>query len=129
MKIPVTGFVISSNELGDQHSHTLYISTWDGRPVHTHAFSGYTSYDDDHSHYYSGMTEPAPTGVPHAHRYYTVTTRDDGHTHVIQGTTGPAIPLPNGGHYHYFEGYTTVNGRPPHSHMYRGNTGDAISQY
>ena len=122
MRIPVTGFVIESSGLGSEHSHTLYISSWDGRPVHTHAFSGCTSCDDGHSHYYAGMTEPAPTGVPHVHKYYTVTDISDRHTHRIKGTTGPAIPLPNGGHYHYFEGYTTVDGRHPHSHIYRGKT-------
>ncbi|WP_139488537.1 YmaF family protein [Brevibacillus dissolubilis] len=124
MKIPVTGFVMESNDFGSQHSHTLFITTWDGRPVHRHAFSGCTSCDDGHTHYYAGMTEPAPTGVPHVHHYYTVTAISHGHTHTIKGTTGPAIPLPNGGHVHYFEGYTTVDGMNPHSHMYRGTTGD-----
>ncbi|MGD8192189.1 YmaF family protein [Brevibacillus ginsengisoli] len=129
MKIAVTGFVIDSNEFDSQHSHTLYITSWDGKPVHTHAFSGCTTCDDGHSHYYSGMTEPAQTGVPHVHNYYTVTAVKDGHTHVIQGTTGPAISLPTGGHYHRFEGYTTVNGMHPHSHMYSGNTGNQQGAY
>jgi hypothetical protein len=72
------------------------------------------------------MTAPAPTGVQHVHGYYTVTTLDDGHTHVIHGTTGPSVPIPGGGHVHYFEGYTTVNGRHPHAHLYRGTTGGEV---
>lgn len=123
MRIPVTELLIDSNEFGP-HFHNFYITTWDGRAVHTHAFSGMTSFDDGHSHNYSGMTEPAQTGVNHVHQYYTMTTISDGHYHIIRGTTGPAVALPNGGHIHYFEGYTTVNGMHPHSHMYRAQTGN-----
>ncbi|MBG9774955.1 YmaF family protein [Brevibacillus laterosporus] len=125
-KIPVTGFLVQSNEFSSEHSHELYITSWNGMPVHTHPFSGTTSFNDGHDHQYIGVTEPAPTGVPHVHRYYTVTSFDDGHTHVIGGTTGPAIGLPRGGHVHYFEGYTTVNGRRPHSHHYKGTTENEI---
>jgi hypothetical protein len=52
---------------------------------------------------------------------------DQGHTHIIQGTTGGSIPLPGGGHYHLFEGYTTVNGMRPHHHAYSGRTGDEVN--
>lgn len=126
MKIPVTGFVMDS---GDDavHSHRLYITSWNGRPVHVHAIAGVTSVDDGHSHRYSSWTAPAPSGVPHVHRYHAVTSFEHGHTHVIQGTTGPAIPIPGGGHVHLFEGYTTVNGVHPHAHAYSGRTGDAVS--
>lgn len=127
MRIQITGLLIESNGPGPQHSHNFYILTWDSRTVHTHAFSGYTSIDDGHSHYYSGKTEPAPTGVPHVHQYYTVTTVNDGHDHTIRGTTGPAISMTNGGHYHYFEGYTTINGTQPHSHKYRAQTGNEMA--
>lgn len=72
------------------------------------------------------MTEPAPSGVQHVHGYFAVTSFDDGHSHTIRGTTGPSIPLPCGGHYHYFEGYTTVNGSMPHTHRYGGNTGNEV---
>lgn len=123
-QIPVTGFVIHTTDSGNEHSHGLYLTSWDGRPIyHVHAFSGVTSYDDGHVHEYAGMTAPAPTGVPHVHQYYTITTVNNGHTHVIQGVTGPAIDVPGGGHIHYFEGFSTVNGINPHTHYYKGATG------
>ncbi|TJY41305.1 hypothetical protein E5161_12815 [Cohnella pontilimi] len=124
MKIPVSGFIVHSEDADGQHSHQLYITSWDGRPVHVHEFAGVTSFDVGHSHRYAGTTAPAPTGVPHVHEYRTVTSFDDGHTHEICGTTGDEIPLPGGGHYHLFEGFTTVNGRTPHSHAYSGKTSD-----
>ncbi|RAV23359.1 YmaF family protein [Paenibacillus contaminans] len=128
MKIPVTGFVLESGDEDGHHSHQLFITSWNGKPVHVHAFSGVTSVNDGHSHDYSSWTAPAPTGVPHVHGYRAVTSMDQGHTHLIQGTTGPVIALPGGGHYHMFEGYTTINGRNPHSHAYRGQTSNEVSQ-
>ena len=127
MKIPVTGFVMDSGDDDDQHSHRLYITSWNGIPVHVHAFSGVTSVNDGHSHEYAGWTAPAPSGVPHVHSYRTFTSVDHGHNHLIEGTTGPAIDLPGGGHYHLFEGYTTIDGSHPHSHAYRGRTGNEVS--
>lgn len=126
MDIPITGFVVHSHNGDSDHSHKLYITSWDGRPVHVHPFSGVTSYDYGHNHHYAGMTESAPSGVPHVHNYYAQTSFDAHHSHIIRGTTGPAIPLPGGGHYHHFEGYTTVNGSHPHAHAYNGNTGNAV---
>jgi hypothetical protein len=125
MQIPVSGFVIHADG-DDYHSHRLYITSWDGRPVHVHAFSGVTSVEDGHSHEYSDWTAPAPSGVPHVHEYRTFTSLDFGHRHLIQGRTGPAVPLPGGGHYHTFEGYTTVNGLNPHAHAYSGRTGNEV---
>lgn len=127
MKIPVTGFVMDSGGDDAHHSHKLYITSWNGIPVHVHAFSGETTVNDGHSHEYSSWTAPAPSGVPHVHGYRTVTSLNQGHTHLIQGTTGPAIDLPGGGHYHLFEGYTTINGRHPHSHANSGRTGNEFS--
>lgn len=125
MKIPITGFLYESNEenSNSQHSHHLYITSWDGKPVHAHKFTGVTSIDVGHRHKYAGTTEPAPIGVPHTHRYCTFTSFDDGHRHEIKGVTGPAIPLPGGGHFHEFRGVTSVDGDPPHSHKYSGKTG------
>ncbi|MBO9598391.1 MAG: hypothetical protein J7559_11320 [Cohnella sp.] len=124
MDIPVTGYVLCTNDSGDQHSHKLFITTWDGRQVHVHGFAGMTTVEDGHAHQYAGVTAPAPTGVPHVHAFQTETTFNDGHTHFIRGTTGEAVPLPGGGHIHYFSGYTTVNGRHPHTHAYQGRTGN-----
>jgi hypothetical protein len=123
MDIPITGFVMHSDDDNDKHSHKLFITSWGGRPVHTHEFNGVTSSNVAHNHRYAGVTEAAPNGVPHVHQYYTVTSFDAGHTHLIQGATGPAIPIPGGGHIHYFEGLTTVNGSIPHTHAYSGKTG------
>ena len=124
MEIPVTGIIVETSGLNkdQEHSHVLYLTSWDGRPVHRHHFSGVTSVNDGHEHRYAGTTEPAPTGVPHKHQYMTITSISDGHRHEIRGVTGPAIPIPEGGHYHKFQGVTTVNGTHPHAHRYGGNT-------
>jgi hypothetical protein len=124
-EIPICGRLISNeekSESGSSHSHYLQITSWDGKPLHTHPFYGVTSFDVGHNHRYAGTTAPAPSGVPHTHKYYTITSFDDGHKHVIKGVTGPAITLPNGGHYHAFRGVTTVNGDTPHAHSYSGRT-------
>ncbi len=105
-----------------QHTHHMYLISWDGEALHVHHFNGVTSYNAGHRHRYLGTTEAAPSGVPHTHAYYTETSFDDGHRHIIRGWTGPAIPLPGGGHYHVFRGYTTVNGKIPHTHYYYGKT-------
>ncbi|MFB0840572.1 YmaF family protein [Paenibacillus oleatilyticus] len=126
MDIPIRGFVMASDGGGSSHTHKLYITSWDGRPVHVHPFSGVTSFDAGHNHHYAGCTEPAPSGVQHVHGYFAETSFDDGHTHSIRGTTGPSVPIPGGGHIHYFEGYTTINGRIPHAHRYSGKTGNEI---
>ncbi|WP_420802076.1 YmaF family protein [Tumebacillus flagellatus] len=115
-----------AEEAGEPHSHQVFLLSWDGRAVHVHHFSGTTSFDVGYRHRDAGTTEPAPSGVPHTHRYATSTTFDDGHRHHLHGTTGPAIPLPGGGHYHFFEGVTTGNGRIPHTHHYRGKTGGEV---
>lgn len=129
MEIPLTGLMVEHHDPDSHHSHKLYITSWDGRPVHTHPFSGVTSFDYGHHHEYASMTEPAASGVQHVHGYYTVTSFSAGHTHVIRGVTGPAIPLTGGGHYHYFEGFTSVNGSTPHAHRYKGSTGNEISDF
>ncbi|KIL45262.1 YmaF family protein [Jeotgalibacillus soli] len=124
MEVLVTGFMIHSNDsnIDAEHSHHLYLTTWDGKPIHKHYFSGVTSFNVGHDHKYAGTTEAAPSGVPHTHKFFTHTSFDDGHKHEIQGITGPAIPLPDGGHYHNFQGVTTINGAHPHSHRFSGNT-------
>ncbi|WP_309143157.1 YmaF family protein [Domibacillus sp. A3M-37] len=112
MEVPVTGLVLHSDDSNSSsnHSHHLYLATWNDLPVsvHMHHFSGATSFDVGMiTNHYAGKTEPAP----HTHRYFSVTTFNDGHKHEIQGMTGPAIPLPNGGgHHHKFKGVTTLNG-------------------
>ncbi|MGG1292848.1 YmaF family protein [Bacillus smithii] len=142
MEIPVTGYIVHSSDSDSDHSHVLYLTIWDGRPLdsdsdhshvlyltiwdgrplHKHHFSGVTSFNVGHEHRYAGTTEPAPSGVPHTHKYFAITSLNDGHKHEIRGVTGPAIPLPEGGHYHNFHGVTTINGSHPHSHKYSGKT-------
>jgi hypothetical protein len=126
MEIPVTGFVVNHNESDSEHSHILYLTSWNGVPIHVHEFSGVTSFDVGHDHRYAGKTEPAPSGVQHVHRYCTFTSVDNDHKHLIKGVTGPAIPLRGGGHFHYFEGCTTVSGAIPHTHQYCGKTGNEL---
>lgn len=125
MQIPITGFIYESDDmsLNGEHSHVLYLTSFNGRPVHIHGFGGFTSFDVGHRHEYLGRTEAAPSGVPHDHRYFTITSFNDGHKHRIEGTTGPAIETPWGGHYHEFKGTTTIDGSTPHKHMYSGQTG------
>ncbi|WP_100404697.1 YmaF family protein [Bacillus solitudinis] len=120
--VPVTGYLYPSDDADPHHSHNLYITTWDGQPVHTHEFKGVTSFDVGHDHRYAGTTEPAPSGVKHTHRYCTFTSFDAEHKHVIKGVTGPAIFLPGEGHYHEFSGVTSVDGQTPHKHRYCGRT-------
>lgn len=125
MEIRVLGFLYESTDdtsNHELHSHQLYITSWDGKPLHSHKISGVTSFDAGHNHKYAGMTEPAPSGVPHKHKYFTITSFDNGHRHKIKGVTGPAIPLPGGGHYHKFSGVTSRDGDPPHTHKYFGKT-------
>lgn len=124
METPVYGYIVDAQcAAGDMsHTHDMYLISWDGRQLHVHHFQGVTSVDVGHHHHYAGTTEPAPSGVQHTHAYQAMTSFDDGHTHIIRGHTGPAIPLPNGGHYHFFEGVTTINGSTPHTHRYSGNT-------
>lgn len=122
LDIPVSGFMYHSGHFDGLHSHRLYITSWDGRQTHIHHFRGITSFDAGHDHRYSGMTEPAPSSIQHTHRYFTFTSVDERHRHQIRGVTGPAIPLPGGGHYHEFQGTTSVDGAIPHRHRYRGRT-------
>lgn len=110
----------------DTHAHEIFIVTWDGKILHTHGFEGLTSFNVGHRHFYAGITQPEPSGVPHTHLYSTVTSFNDGHTHRLSGRTGPANPLPGGGHYHFFEGVTTIDGRTPHTHAYSGSTGNEL---
>lgn len=123
----VFGVVYEANESDNEtHSHEIFLITLDGRMLHTHGFSGVTSFNVGHRHNYAGVTQRAPSGVPHTHAYSTVTSLNDGHVHRITGRTGPEIPLPGGGHYHFFQGVTTIDGRTPHSHTYSGRTGNEI---
>ncbi|WP_227935429.1 YmaF family protein [Alkalihalobacillus deserti] len=120
--VPVTGFMYHSSSDDPLHSHNMYITTWDGKPVHIHHFRGETSFDVGHNHHYAGKTEPAPSGVQHTHNYFTFTSFDAGHKHVIRGVTGPAIHIPDRGHYHEFSGVTSVDGDISHTHRYSGKT-------
>jgi hypothetical protein len=124
MEIPINGFLYHAKNGDPLHSHQLYITSWNGRPLttHVHGFNGVTSFNAGHRHSYAGTTEPAPSGVQHTHQYFTFTSIDDRHQHQIRGVTGPAIPVSGGGHYHEFSGVTTVDGMNPHSHKYSGRT-------
>jgi hypothetical protein len=88
--------------------------------LHSHHFSGNTSYDVGHSHEVSGRTRLARDTAHHVHSYYSTTSYNEGHIHHVKGVTGPAI-YRGKGHYHNLSGVTTVNGRTPHSHRYRAS--------
>ncbi len=45
MGIPVTDFMFHSNDSDPFPSHQLFITSWDGRPVHVHQFNRETSFD------------------------------------------------------------------------------------
>lgn len=68
--IPVTGLMYDSDE-NPSHSHILYITSWNGRPVHTHQFKGVTSFDEEHKHSIRGVTGPAVavSGGGHFHEF------------------------------------------------------------
>ncbi|WP_158701738.1 YmaF family protein [Lentibacillus sp. Marseille-P4043] len=87
---------------------------------HIHSLMGTTSIELDHTHQYIETTGPAPNGIQHTHEYSGWTNFDDKQRHKISGRTGPAIPLQDGGHIHYYEGFTT--GYPNHQHWYQGFT-------
>ncbi|WP_422691252.1 YmaF family protein [Clostridium thermosuccinogenes] len=59
--------------------------------MHSHSFSGYTSYNNGHRHYYMGMTSISPDVPGHIHYMAGYTSFDDGHTHAYRSATGPAI--------------------------------------
>lgn len=50
MDIPITGLIFHSpnSNLDSEHSHVLYLTSWDGRPLHKHHFSGVTSFNVGH---------------------------------------------------------------------------------
>ena len=52
LEIPVSGFMYHSDDSDPMHSHQLFITQWDGRPVpaHVHEFRGVTSFDAGHNH-------------------------------------------------------------------------------
>ncbi|WP_141603913.1 YmaF family protein [Terrilactibacillus laevilacticus] len=93
MEIPISGFMYHSDDSGTHHSHQLFITSWDGRPVHVHQISGITSFDAGHNHRISGVTGPAipiPNGG-HYHEFRGVTSVNGvhPHTHRYSGRTSP----------------------------------------
>lgn len=90
--------------------------------IHLHFMKGITSFDFGHDHTFSGRTDFSFSGRRHRHYYSIYTSFNRGHSHLIFGYTSPPIFLPNGRHYHVFQGITTVDGNPLHNHEYRGIT-------
>ncbi|PNT92270.1 YmaF family protein [Clostridium thermosuccinogenes] len=87
--------------------------------MHSHSFSGYTSYNNGHRHYYMGMTSISPDVPGHIHYMAGYTSFDDGHTHAYRSATGPAIYI-GSMHYHGYRGTTGIADR--HTHNYDGRT-------
>ena len=99
-EIPVTGFMVHSPDSIMIILIFLYLTTWDGRPLHKHNFSGVT-------HLMLGMNiDMLVRQSQHPQEFHIPTnillllSLDDGHKHEIRGVTGPAIPITGGGHYH-----------------------------
>lgn len=123
MDIPFYGYLNEWEDAGDSnYSKNLYNARWNGNQGHVHQISGITSSVLAHNHHFIGTTEPSPSGINHTHRFFVYTLVADGHIHQIRGVTGPAIHLPNGSHYHEFQGETIVGGTLQHTHSYGGWT-------
>ncbi len=103
------------------HNQNFFIKC-DHKHIHFHCIRGITSCDLAHRHLFEGRTDFAFSGEGHVHYYSLYTSFNNGHSHLIFGYTGPAIFLPNGRHYHLFNGRTTCDGQVPHTHDYVGAT-------
>lgn len=68
MEKQVFGIVVPSNDSSSEseHTHDMYLVSWDGRQLHVHNFSGVTSLDVGHRHTYVGTTAPAQWGPTYA---------------------------------------------------------------
>lgn len=87
--------------------------------IHTHGFEGPTTVNENHRHFYSGISSAEPDTPGHVHNISAVTTFNSGHTHSFSVNTAPAIRV-NSGHIHPYMGTTTFNSG--HVHYFRGNT-------
>lgn len=92
--------------------------------LHSHDFRGRTTFNDGHTHGYSGVTSDNPDVPRHIHYMMGETTFNDGHVHRYTLFTNPEIRVGRGhthyyqastsfndGHVHYLYGYTTVYGQ------------------
>ncbi len=87
--------------------------------LHSHDFTGVTSFNNDHIHRYWGMTSQDPDIPNHAHFMSGQTTFEDGHIHRYSLRTSPEIKLARG-HTHYYQAATTLN--DGHIHYIYGYT-------
>jgi len=94
--------------------------------MHSHSYSGKTSYNNGHWHYYRGMTSSNPDVPGHIHYMAGFTSFDDGHVHGYRSATGPAIYI-GGKHYHAYRGITEV--ARWHTHNYDGKTSYYYGMY
>jgi hypothetical protein len=87
--------------------------------LHSHNFSGVTSYNDGHVHRYWGTTSIDPDIPRHTHFMSGETTFEDGHTHLYALYTSPEIRVGRG-HTHYYQAATRLN--DGHVHYIYGYT-------
>lgn len=96
---------------------------------HRHFYKGFTFFEHDHSHKFSGHTKKfVKLDNNHCHRILVVCEADNDHSHVIETTTGIGI-YDEHGHYHRFIGDTSLNGRPVHKHRFEKVTSPPVGYY
>ena len=87
--------------------------------LHSHGFRGRTSFNDNHTLGYTGVTCLNPDVPGHVHYMTGATTFNDGHIHRYALYTSPEIPV-DGGHTHYYQSATSFN--DGHIHYLYGYT-------
>ena len=94
--------------------------------VHTHGFEGPTTINDNHRHFYEGISSADPNIPGHVHNITATTTFADGHRHSFSVNTAPAIPVRQG-HIHPYMGTTTFDDGHVHyfkavsyTHLFKG---------
>jgi hypothetical protein len=81
--------------------------------LHSHSFRGRTTFNDGHTHGYTGITSLSPDVRGHVHFITGATTFNDGHIHRYALYTSREIPVA-GGHTHFYQAATSFNDRHVH---------------
>lgn len=99
---------------------------------HRHFYKGFTFFQNDHSHRFSGYSDRViRLAQNHCHRILVVCEceRRGGHDHLIEITTGIGVYDKHGRHHHRFIGETRPNGRPMHKHRFEKVTSQSVGYY
>jgi len=87
--------------------------------LHTHNFTGVTTFNDGHTHQYSGITGSAADVPGHTHAMMGTTAVNDGHSHNYDLQTSQSLQA-MGGHTHNYQSFTSFADR--HNHFMSGDT-------